>query len=80
MNRAIDPDGLKDVSNPERARSLGSDKMTTAEFYRDEAARCLLRAEKSTTEERAAKWQARAHEYLRLTAELEAAEQSPSRH
>jgi hypothetical protein len=40
--------------------------MTVAEFYRDEAARCLRRAETSQTPERRKKWHELADEYLRL--------------
>lgn len=45
--------------------------MTPAEFYRDEAARCRDRAERSSTPERAVKWQARAEQYETLARELE---------
>ena len=49
--------------------------MTPADFYRGEAARCQQRAERSSTPERAQKWEARAEQYLRLASELDGAEQ-----
>jgi len=51
--------------------------MTPADFYRDEAARCRQRAERSSTPERAQKWEARVEEYLRLASELTGAEHPP---
>ena len=51
--------------------------MTTAEFYRAEAALCRERAEKAKTTEREIRWRRLAEDYLRLATELEAAE-SPS--
>jgi len=57
-------------SRPEPPQSI-EQTMTPAEFYRGEAVRCRDRAERSSTSERAAKWQARAKEYERLARELE---------
>jgi hypothetical protein len=48
--------------------------MTTAAFYRAEAAHCRDRAEKAGTPERAARWRRLAEDYLRIAEELEAAE------
>ena len=48
--------------------------MTTAEFYRAEAARCRDRAEKAKTPERATRWRHVAEDCLRVAAELEAAD------
>jgi hypothetical protein len=45
--------------------------MTPSEFYRDEAARCLRRAETSQRPERARKWHDLADEYLRLALMME---------
>jgi len=49
--------------------------MTPADFYRGEAARCRQRAERSSTPERAEKWEARAEQYLRLASKLDGTEQ-----
>jgi len=45
--------------------------MTPADFYRDEAARCRDRAERSSTRERVEKWRARAEQYEQLARELD---------
>jgi hypothetical protein len=45
--------------------------MTLSEFYRDEAARCQLRAEKSRRPDRAQRWNAFADEYLQLSLSIE---------
>ena len=47
--------------------------LTSAEFYRAEAVRCRVRAEKAKTPERATRWRRVAEDCLRLAAELEAA-------
>jgi hypothetical protein len=47
--------------------------MTTSDFYRDEAARCLRRADASRQPERARKWHELADEYLRLALLMEQA-------
>jgi hypothetical protein len=47
--------------------------MTTAAFYRTEAARCSERAEKARSAERAKRWQQLAEEYLQLASQLERA-------
>ena len=59
------------------AKHASSVDMTTAEFYRAEAALCRERAEKAKTAEREIRWRRLAEDYLRLATELEAAE-SPS--
>jgi hypothetical protein len=46
--------------------------MTPADFYRDEAARCRQRADRSSTDERAEKWRARAEQYEQLARERDA--------
>ena len=50
--------------------------MTLAEFYRDEAARCLARAKTSRSPERQKKWLFLADEYLRLALLMEEDETS----
>jgi len=51
--------------------------MTPSEFYRDEAGRCLRRAEASQRPERARKWHDLADEYLRLALMMEGTGESP---
>jgi hypothetical protein len=51
--------------------------MTPSEFYRDEAGRCLRRAEASRRPERARKWHDLADEYLRLALMMEGASEAP---
>jgi hypothetical protein len=50
--------------------------MTTAEFYRAEAARCRDRAEKAINADRANRWRRLAEDYVRLATELEAGTES----
>jgi hypothetical protein len=47
--------------------------MTLSEFYRDEAARCQRRAEKSRLPHQAQRWNALADEYLQVSLLMEGA-------
>ena len=51
--------------------------MTPSEFYRDEASRCLRRAEASRRPERGRKWHDLADEYLRLALMMEGTGEGP---
>jgi hypothetical protein len=77
--QALCPQGKNGTKRRSRhysgATGAGED-VTPAEFYRDEAARCVRRAEASRTPERRKKWHELADEYLRLALLMEDSETS----